>query len=40
MNLNDQLEYRNVQNLSEYAQQIYENMRKEEVESMVPVDYL
>ena len=40
MNLNDQLEYRNVQNLSEYAQSIYENMRIEEVEKMVPVNYL
>lgn len=40
MNLNDQLEYRNVQNLSEYAQTIYENMREEEVSKMVPVNYL
>ena len=40
MNLNDQLEYRNVQNLSEYAQTIYENMREEEVLKMVPVNYL
>ena len=38
--LNDQIEYKNPQNVSEFSQQIFENMKKEEVSKMVPVDYL
>jgi len=40
MTLEDQLEYRNPQNLSEFSQDIYNNLRREEVRKMVPVDYL
>ena len=37
---NDKEEFQNPQNLSEFSQIIFENLKKEEVEKMVPVDYL
>lgn len=37
---NDKAEFENPQNISEFSQQIYESMKKHEVECMVPVDYL
>ena len=40
MVLSDKLDYRDPQNCSEFAQEIYENMRKEEEEHMVKPDYL
>ena len=40
MTLSDQLDYRDPQNLSEFAQDIYHNMRTEEVVKKVPADYL
>ena len=40
MILSDQLDYRDPQNLSEYAQEIYENMKSEEVMWMVDPEYL
>ena len=38
--MSDQLDYRNPQNVSEFTQEIYENMRKEEEANMVDPDYL
>lgn len=38
--LKDQLEYRNPQNLSEFSQSIFLNMKADELSKMVPVDYL
>ena len=40
LTLGDQLDFRDPQMLSEYAQDIYEVMRKEEIAAMVPPDYL
>ena len=40
MILSDQLDYRDPQNLSEYAQEIYENMKSEEAMWMVDPEYL
>ena len=40
LTLGDQLDFRNPQMLSEYANDIYLVMRKEEVAAMVPPDYL
>jgi hypothetical protein len=40
MVLADQLDFRNPQYVSEFAQEIYENMRKEEDSCMVDPDYL
>jgi len=36
----DQVEYNNPQALSELSQEIFENMKKDEVSKMIPVDYL
>jgi hypothetical protein len=38
--LKDQLAFKDPQNVSEFSQEIFVNMRKEEVSKMVPVDYL
>ena len=40
LTLGDQLDFRDPQMLSEYANDIYLVMRKEEVAAMVPPDYL
>ena len=40
MNLADQLDFKNPQCVSEFAQEIYENMIKEEDACMVDPDYL
>ena len=40
LTLSDQLDYRNPQMLSEYSQDIYKQMLKEEVGAMVSPDYL
>jgi len=40
MCLKDQNRYSDPQNLSEFSQTIFENMKAEELERMVPVDYL
>lgn len=40
MSLSDQLDFRDPQNVSEFSQAIYENMKKQELENMVNPDYL
>lgn len=40
MVLADQLDYRNPQNCSEFAQEVYENMLKEEELNRIKPDYL
>lgn len=40
LSLKDQAEFNNPQNLSEFSQEIFENLKNEEVSKMVPVNYL
>jgi len=40
MTLTDQLDYKNPHALSEFSQEIFLNMKRDETSKMVPVDYL
>lgn len=40
MTLSDKLDFRDPQNVSEFTQEIYKNMIKEEKQSMVDHEYL